>query len=91
MLLTRHEREGIRIHPYRVFAGCILQQPCHYITMSSTSKPDDHEATGVAAAEAVPSSHLERDQPRQLHALSQVKQTPATTQTSQKGFEPDKP
>ena len=91
VLPTRHEREGIRIHPYPVFAGWIPQQPRHYIKMSSKSKPDAHEVTAVAAAEAITSSHLEGDQPPQPHALSQLKQTPATNQVSQKGFEPDIP
>lgn len=85
VLPTRHEREGIRIHPYLVFAGWILQQPRPCITMSSTSKP------AVAAAEDVTSSNFEEDQPPQPHALSQVKETPATTQVSHTAFEPNKP
>lgn len=91
VLHTRHEREGIRIHPFLVFAGWIPHQPRHCIIMSSTSKPDAHEATAVAAAEAVTLSHLEGDQPPQPHAQSQVKQNPAATRVSQKDFESDKP
>lgn len=91
MLPTIHEREGIRIFPYPLFAGWIAQQPRSCITMSSTSKPGAHEEAAVAAAEAVAASHLEGDQPSQPHALSQVKPIPATTQVSQEGFEPSKP
>lgn len=91
VLPTRHEREGIRIHPYPVFAGWILQLPRPCITMSSTSKPGAHPKAAVAAAEDVTSSNFEGDQPPQPHALSQVKQTPATSEVSQKGFEPNQP
>lgn len=91
VLPTIHEREGIRIHPYPSFAGWIPQQPRPCITMSSTSKPGAHEEAAVAAAEAVAATHLEEDQPPQPHALSQAMPTPATTQVSQKGFEPSKP
>lgn len=58
--------------------------------MSSSPKPVAHEKAAVAAAEAVAASYLEGDQPRQPHALSQVKLTLATTQVSQKGFEASK-
>lgn len=91
MLPTINERKGTRTHPYPVFAGWILQQPRPCITMSSPPKPGAHEKAAATAAEAVAASHLEGDQPPQTQALSQGKQTPATTQVSEKGFEPSKP
>ena len=85
-----HEREGIRIHPYPVFAGWIPQQP-RISTMSSPFKPGAPEKATVAAAEAIAASHLEGDQPPQTDALFQEKQIPTTIQVNQKGFEPSKP
>ena len=58
--------------------------------MSSPPGPGAREKAVIEAAEAVAASHLKGDQLPQLHALSQVEQTPGTAQVSQKVSEPSK-
>lgn len=59
--------------------------------MSSPPKPGAPEKAAIDAAEAVAASQADEDQPPQLHALSQLEQTPTTVQMSQKVSEPGKP